>query len=86
VRDQCLDYALSDADARAWGVWGDTTPRQPRVMGVRQPGALAKTFDVLPVGYMKLILQQGVEGDRRVVNGARGDPTGGQMGASPPTP
>jgi WhiB family transcriptional regulator, redox-sensing transcriptional regulator len=27
VRSECLDYALNDGDARAWGVWGGTTPR-----------------------------------------------------------
>jgi len=30
VQEQCLEYALSDPDARAWGVWGGTTPRERR--------------------------------------------------------
>ena len=30
VRDECFAYALSDPDAKAWGVWGGTTPRERR--------------------------------------------------------
>jgi WhiB family transcriptional regulator, redox-sensing transcriptional regulator len=34
VREQCLAYALNDPDARAWGVWGGTTPRERREMNL----------------------------------------------------
>ncbi len=32
VRDECLDYALNDRDAMAFGVWGGTTANQRRAM------------------------------------------------------
>ena len=36
VRAECLAFAMDDADARAWGIWGGSSPRERRAMRRRE--------------------------------------------------
>ncbi len=36
VRPECLAFAMNDPDARAWGIWGGTSPRERRQLRRRR--------------------------------------------------
>ena len=42
VRDECLDFAMNDPDARSWGVGGGTTPRERRQLKDRAVGLVTR--------------------------------------------